>query len=182
MTATSQGSLTLIVNNTMPMQAAYDLIEKHYRENQKKLVQRYSRFLNSKERAEDVVQEGYLRCLTYWNTCPDNEKEFAKWFTTVVGNCLKDNHRAEIMKGAVMYNEEDDQIIDAAAIPAIIYKQVVERINNKPDSHRNILSLALIHQYRPADIEAVVLENAANIRKIVSRFRKEIKEEFGWNI
>jgi RNA polymerase sigma factor (sigma-70 family) len=174
--------LAIVVNNIQPQTEAYKLIENHYRANAHRLVKRYANFLNSKERAEDVVQSAYERCCVYWNDCPKDAEGLAKWFTVILHNALKDNHRQEIMQGAVSYKEEDEPQINPAAIPAIIYKQVVDRIKSKSPRHARILSLSLLNQYRPADIAEVVPENQAGIRKIVSRFRKEIKGEFGWSI
>lgn len=168
----------MIVNNIQPQTQAYSLIEAHFRENHKKLVQRYTRFLNSKERAEDVVQSAYLRAMTYWPSCPETPEDFAKFFHALCSNALKDNHREEIMQGAVMYREENEELIDSAGIPAVIYRQVVQRIEAKTPSQALILKLFLLAQHRPSEIAEMVPENAVAIRKIVSRFRKELKDEF----
>lgn len=178
MTAISP-SLVLVVDNLQPQKQAYDLIESHFRENHKQLVQRYTRFLNSKERAEDVVQEGYLRAMSYWNKCPETAEDFARWFHRLISNALKDNHREEIMHGAVMYREENDNLIDSSGIPAVIYRQVVQRIEAKPSAQSTILKLFLLDQQRPSDIANMVPESVVAIRKCVSRFRKELKDEFG---
>lgn len=175
--------LTLAIQNTQTQAQAYKQIENHFRKNFEKLVPKYQRFLQSKERAEDVLQEAYARACTYWNDAPANEEEFAKWFAIILGNCLKDNHREEIRKGAVSGELDDwDEAIGPSAIPAIIYKQVVKRIEAKPEAHSRILSLALLQQYRPSEIRQLTGEGEGNIRQIVSRFRKDIREEFGWRI
>jgi RNA polymerase sigma factor (sigma-70 family) len=175
--------LTLAVNNNQTQAQAYKTIENHFRQNFERLVPRYQRFLNSKERAEDVLQEAYCRACTYWSDAPSDETEFTKWFHTILGNAMKDNHRDEIRKGATSNADaSDDEGYEGAAIPAIIYRQVRQRIEAKPEAHSRILSLALLQQYRPAEIEQLTKETQGNIRQIVSRFRREIREEFGWRI
>lgn len=174
--------LTLVVNNNATQAQTYKQIENHYRQNFEKLIPRYTHFLKSKERAEDVVQDAYLRACTYWPDAPSDPTEFSKWFHIVLGNALKDNHREEIMKGANNSREAEDEGAEGPAIPAIIYKQVVDRIKAKPSGQAKVLSLALLHHYRANEIADMVPESAVAIRKIVSRFRKEINQEFGWKI
>lgn len=166
------------------MQTAYQAIEQHYRKNFSLLVPRYAKFLNSYERAEDVVQEAYTRALTYWHDCPTDQEELGKWLNTIMGNCLKDNHRDAIMQGATMHREEHapEEVVEAAAIPAIIYREVVKRIDSKPKNQAQVLRLFLLQQYKPTEIEQLVPESAVTIRKMVSRFRKDIKQELGWEI
>jgi RNA polymerase sigma factor (sigma-70 family) len=175
-------SLTLAINNNQTQAQAYKTIENHYRTQSERLVKRYSVFLHSKERAEDTVQEAYVRALTYWSDAPSDPTEFARWFSAIIGNALKDNHRDEIRKGATSERPEEDEGYEGPAIPAIIYRQVKERIAAKPEAHSRILSLALLQQYRPAEIGQLTRETQVNIRQVVSRFRKEIKTEFGWEI
>jgi DNA-directed RNA polymerase specialized sigma24 family protein len=175
-------NLTLVVDNQQPQKEAYSLIEKHCRENWNNLVSRYTFFLKSKERAEDTVQEAYVRALTYWPDAPADETDFARWFHVILSNALKDNHREEITKGATSAREKAEEGQDGPAIPAIIYRQVVQRIEAKPENQAKVLSLALLHQHRPGDIEAMVPESAVTIRKMISRFRKEIRNEFGYDI
>jgi len=147
-------------------------------------VSKYSKFLNSKERAEDVVQEAYTAALHYWPAAPSNPTEFSKWFATILGNCLKANHRDEITKGTTNREENDstEEGMEGAAIPSIIFKQVVSRMNSKSEGPARILHLALVQQDRPAEIAAVTGQSEEAIRQTVSRFRKEIREEFGWEI
>jgi RNA polymerase sigma factor (sigma-70 family) len=175
--------LTLAINNNQTQAQAYKIIESHFRKNYQSLLPRYSRFLFSKERAEDVIQEAYCRACHYWSDAPSDETEFAKWFQTILGNCLKDNHADEIRKGATSSDaSNEDEGYDGAAIPAVIYRQVKQRIDAKPEAHSRILSLSLLQQYRPSEVEQLTKETQGNIRQIVSRFRKEIREEFGWKI
>lgn len=176
--------LTLVTNNQQPMQEAHKAIETHYRKNCGSLVPRYTKFLNSTERAEDVVQEAYTRALTYWHDCPIDQEELGKWLNIIMGNCLKDNHRDHIMQGGTMRKDEQapEEVVEAAAIPAIIYREVVKRIDAKPDNQAQVLRLFLLQQYKPTEIEQLVPESAVTIRKMVSRFRKDIKQELGWEI
>lgn len=158
----------------------YKVIEDHYRSNFTQLVRRFSRFLNSKARAEDIVQEAYTRALTYWKSLSPDISVNA-WLRTILNNCIKDNFKTEMLHGMANYSETET-ISKPNAIPAIMLKQVVERIKAKPENIGRILSLFLLEQYRPIEIAQVVTEKVSNIRQIVSRFRKEIRKEFKWKI
>ena len=156
----------------------YILVDKYYRDNFDTLVKRMTRSTGSKERAEDIVQEAFTRCLKYHDVCPD-ASQFEPWFHVILTNCFKDNKRQETMSGMSDEIETIEIPIDAAAIPSIVYKQIISRINSKEPKIAGILTLFLVKQLRPKEIGHLIEETENNIRQIVFRFRKELKEEFG---
>lgn len=159
----------------------YSLIDKHYRENFDRLVKSYTRFISSKERAEDVIQEAYVRALSFWEAY-DPERPFDKWFNGIISSALRDNKRAENMHGMVDIKEAYDVPVKAAAIPAVILNQVTARINSKKDQEAAILRLTLFDHYRPGEISQIIRLSPGAIRQIVHRFREEIKRDYKWSL
>lgn len=159
----------------------FALLEKHYRENSKALHGRVYRYVKSQHRAEDVVQEAYCRAFQYWNTLR-SEIELNGWFSGILNNCVKDNHKEENMHGMLNYSEIQEQAVKPTAIPRILQDEVVARINKEPEHTATILRMALIDQYRPKEISQVVKESPGAIRQIVYRFREVIRKEFKWTI
>jgi RNA polymerase sigma factor (sigma-70 family) len=157
----------------------YLLIESHYREQFERLVKVYTRYLGSKERAEDVIQEAYTRALAYYSSY-DRARDFNKWFNSIIAAALRDNKRATIMHGMVDISEAEDVPVKASAIPSIMLDRVLQRINTKPEQEANVLKLALVQQYRPSEISSLVELSSGAIRMIVHRFRQEIKDEYRW--
>lgn len=160
-------------------QEMYRLIETHYREHFDRLTKVYTRYLGSKERAEDVIQEAYTRALAYHDSY-DGSRDFNKWFNSIIASALRDNKRATAMHGMVDISEAEDLPIKPAAIPAIILDRVMQAINAKPEQEANVLKLALVNQYRPSEISKLIELSTGAIRMIVYRFRQQIKDEYKW--
>ena len=162
----------------------FQLIERHYRDNYKQNIRRYTRYTRSPHRAEDIVQEAYTRALEYWESCPGVDGMGA-WFNTILMNCMKDNRKDEKRHGMSESIEglTDNLVVAPRAIPAIIYNQVMERIAKKPADIAQVLELFLIKGLKQKEVSKVVLDkNPQAVADIVRFFRKEIKDEFRWVI
>jgi RNA polymerase sigma factor (sigma-70 family) len=64
-------------------------LEDHYIKNCQKLIKRLSYKAGTVWAAEDCVHEAYARAIRYIESC-DNDKDFNKWFTTILNNVLID--------------------------------------------------------------------------------------------
>lgn len=156
-------------------------LDKFYRENNSRLVKTYTRFIQNQDRAEDIIQEAYVRALTYWDAY-DQEKPFDKWFNSIISSCLRDNKRIETMHGMVDIKEAMDVPIKPAAIPAVILDKVMQRIDKLPETEASVLRLTLIQHYRPSEIANLVKISANAIRQIVFKFREEIRKDYRFTI
>lgn len=169
----------------MPLkkEEVYKKIDAHYRKNYNAYVKRYTwRLGHEQARAEDVVQEAYVRALKYWDKL-DSERPIDGWIIGIINTCVLANHNEENLHGMTDRPEGlPDEAVKPVAIPAILIKQVVERINQRPPAVANILHLFLVEQYTDKDIEAMGLARAGNVRFIVHEFRKQIQKEFKWVI
>lgn len=77
-----------------------------YRENFKPLSKSVSRVFNNRlDIGEDVVQEAFVRCLTYIHTYDEN-KSFKTWFNSILSNCIRDKQKEERSRG-ISYDIED---------------------------------------------------------------------------
>ena len=61
-----------------------DIIEEFYKENFDKLVVQLSRRAGSLENAEDIVQEAFLRALTYKDAYNPKLNQFSTWFNGIL--------------------------------------------------------------------------------------------------
>lgn len=155
----------------------YSLIDKHYRANFETLVKKLGRY-SQPAVAEDIVQESYLRALTYWEAFPD-DGETDKWMNAVINNCARDFHRTEILQGMADPEMGEEQFVNASAIPSIMKQEVLDLIVKKEEKICDILYLALIYQWKPSEIvKAGKADTAAMVRQTVHRFRKELKDVF----
>lgn len=169
----------------MDKTTAYKRIENHYRGQRDRLVQYSNKFFHNVARAEDCVQDAYVNALTYWETMPEAEEEFMPWFQTILSNCIRKNHRDDMLHGMSEVSEDEnpeEPSVKPVAIPQIIIAQVMDRIKAKSKEHANVLTLSLINQYGPKDVEKITDISANNVRQIVHNFRQEIRQEFRWVI
>jgi RNA polymerase sigma factor (sigma-70 family) len=80
-------------------------LEDHYIKNCQKLIKRLSYKAGTVWAAEDCVHEAYARAIRYIESC-DNDKDFNKWFTTILNNVLIDYKNAE--RGQIHEYEEEE--------------------------------------------------------------------------
>lgn len=157
----------------MTKEEVYDLIEENYRDNFKFFTNRLSRFNQSRHNAEDIIQEAYTRALQYWKAY-NPEQEIGQWIHGIIGNSTRDFFRAESVQGMGLDLASDDRI-DGAAMARLELTDLLEMFDEQPWRTAKILKLFFLDQFSVKEIEQIVPESGANIRKIVQRFREEIR-------
>jgi len=162
----------------MDKEQFYSLVEEHYKKTFHILSKKLTRYLGNKAVAEDVLQEAYCRLLQYWETYKEDQP-FEGWFKTVVNNSIRDHYKKEHLHGMLddgnLMKEEREEAMLRPFFERIELNSLLETIKNKPYNVRKILTLYLVKGYSSQEVEKVVPESSNNIRKIVQRFRDEIK-------
>lgn len=148
----------------------YNLIDIHFREKYDTLVKKIAVHMGSIHNAEDVIQETYYRACKYWNTFDKTNNLFSTWFATILNNAIKDHFKSEYMHG-MSTDILPDLIGETRAFQRIELNQLIKKIEEQEERVSRILRLYLLDGYRSKEIAEVVPESAANIRKIVQRFR-----------
>lgn len=153
-------------------------IEKHYVENRLSALKRMMfRSGGSIHDAEDIVQEAYTRVLKYHKSVePAN---FDKYFNTILNNCLRDFRNAENGHTADMFDEEQTEGVNCPLYSEHVMQQVYELIDTKALVHQEVLNLHFKYEYNAKDISNQTEHSYANCHKIISRFRKELKDLYG---
>ena len=156
----------------MNKQETYTLIGNHCRDNFDKLVSKMSGRFGQEADAKDIVQEGYTRALTYWDKFEEG-RDFDTWFFTIMSNAAHDFYKAENLHGMTDDIPEDTQT--PVQIKSIQVGEVLHKIKKKPANESRILYLSLIEGHTSKEVGEIVPESAANIRKIIQRFRDELR-------
>ena len=159
-------------------QAVYDLIEQHYRENRKRLVNRARGA--TKNWAEDAVQETYMRACQYWNSY-DYNRPFDGWMAGLYKNAVR--YAANLNRTHM--GMDDDRDLDTLPQHSFIdpfyathIKEIIALIDKEPEDKAYILKLALIHEFKACEIAEIVDDKPNSIAQMVQRYQKELRKHF----
>lgn len=152
------------------------LIEDHYLANRRNLVKRMS--FPAGDAAEDVVQEAYARALKYFNSYKP-EYHFDGWFRRILNNALKEHKNNERGTSAVSFEEEEHDGLDCSGLNERILLEVNELIATKSAVQMEVLTYHIQQGYTAKEVSELTDHTYANCRRIVHRFRQEVKELYG---
>lgn len=156
------------------------VLEEFYKERREDLLRRLAYGAGSPEAAEDVLQEAFVRALTYWDTFDPQHKELGAWFNTIMKNALKDFKREEWLFG--MGEEFDEEQYDPQEMPVNeteLVKKIYEMVDGKIEDHQEILLLYFEKNYSPKDIANITNYKVKTIKQVVWRFKTEVIERYG---
>lgn len=157
-----------------------EVLGRFYVDNRDNLLRRLSYGAGTQWNAEDVLQEAFVRALTYWDTFDPDNKELGAWFSTILKNSLRDFKRDEWLFG--MGEEFDEEQYDPQEMPigeVELVKKIYEMVDGKTDNHQEILLLYFDKHYSPKDIANVTTEKVKTIKQVVWRFKTEVIERYG---
>ncbi|MNQ77618.1 RNA polymerase sigma factor [compost metagenome] len=156
-----------------------EVLERYYRDERENLLRRLNFGAGTPENAEDVLQEAFVRALTYWDTFDPKNKELGAWFSTILKNSLRDFKRAEWLFG--MGEEFDEELYDPQEmeIPEDeLIRQIYELVDGKEDGQREVLLLYFEKHYKFKDIQNITGYKYNTIHSIVRRFKVEVKDKY----
>lgn len=140
------------------------------------------RATGNKQEAEDIVQEAFLRLWTHRDTLPPILND-AAYCITLVRHISVDRHR--ILHPQVINLEEADANLVATEediLERINRSQLTERIKDiicqLPTQQRQIITLIDIEDRDYTEVSQLTGLTEGNVRVILSRARKTIREKF----
>lgn len=155
-------------------------LERFYIAERENLLRRLSYSAGTPEAAEDVLQEAFVRALTYWNTFDPANKELGAWFSTILKNSLRDFKRDEWLFG--MGEEFDEELYDPQemAVPeGELIRQIYDMVEEKVPNQKEILLLHFEKNYSPKDIHNITGLKVSTVSQVIWRFKKEVKDKYG---
>ena len=161
----------------MEQAEAYKIIEDHYRNNFKKLVNKTIGKVGNKYNAEDAIQEAYTRALTYWKSFDTNNNTFESWFDGIMNNSIRNANTEARSKGMANPDLIDPPYLNQAYFKRFL-KEIKEDIDKLPEEKRRPISLAFLENYAPLDISRITNKTVNAIRIMLFRFREEIKFKY----
>ena len=140
------------------------------------------RLMGNTQDAEDMVQEAYLKLWKKRNELPSNIQNLEAYCVTLVKNSCYDTLRLSRM-------EEDNHSPEELNISGSIniafelerkdeVNQVIKLINQLPKQQQQIILMHDVEEKPYEEIAKTTGLSSVNIRVILSRARKKIREQF----
>jgi len=161
-------------------QETYALIEKFYRKNFNRLVNKTRGRAGSHHNAEDVVQEAFTRALKYHRSFNPAITPFDTWFSRILENSLR-THTKERKAQGMVYDDRTDNLVTHTPNSFLrrFLSEINEDINNLSDMKKEVMNLSFFTGYTPTDISKIVNINVGAIRVMIHRFREELRMKYG---
>lgn len=150
----------------------------YFRKNHDRHLKTINKILySSRETAEDIVQEAYLKAYKYMDTYDPERSEFNTWFNKILFNTLRDYQR-DFKNAPEMVDLDvnmciDDNKYDFNLDTHKSLEESIDRIKNK--RHRKFLILYYILGYSAREIAETEDTTVTNITTICSRFKQTLE-------
>jgi RNA polymerase sigma factor (sigma-70 family) len=156
---------------------SYEILEKFYVENRKKLVKRFLFRAGSEAGAEDVVQEAFSRALKYVNSF--SGEDIDRWMSTILNNSLRAYKNEEKGYTPIDYEAEEENPTPEINYPRHVMREVYQLIQTKSLVQIEVLTLYFKQEYSAKDISNLTNYSYKMCHQIIQRFRNELKDLYG---
>ena len=127
----------------------------------------------SRQEAEDLTQEVFLRALRHLEGYQSASGSFRPYLITVARNLLRDRWRAQHRHAGRGYDpgvgEEWDEGPEAAVVAAEGRAELIAALAQLPSDHQRVLRLRLIEGRSAAEVAAVLERTPEAIRQLQHR-------------
>ena len=155
-------------------------LEDFFSANYRKLVARTKGRAGTKENAEDIVQESFVRARKYWGSFDPRQKELGAWFNTILNNATKAYMKVENNFGMSMEFDEDSAGPEQVKPTDVrLIKRIKADISTKNKSNQEILTLYFLRDYDPSAIVEVLDLSINTVNQCISRFKAELSAKYG---
>ena len=139
------------------------------------------RLLGNAEDAEDMVQEVYMKLWSKRDALPDVQDVEAYCVTLMKNMCIDrlriaEAHKADVDEVPTMLAATDD--VEAQVERHDAVEQVKQIIETLPEHQQQVITLRDIEDYSFEEIAEQTGLTAVNVRMLLSRARKTIRERF----
>jgi RNA polymerase sigma-70 factor (ECF subfamily) len=157
---------------------------------QPRLVNFVTRMIQDRERAEDLVQEAFLRVYRHLNRF-DQSRKFSTWVYTIASNLARNELRNRKRSPLVLYQTLESRNPDGAPIefedpdnqPDELYHQrhlrelVDAAVDRLGDTHRTVFVMRELEGKSYEEIAEVTRTNLGTVKSRLNRARAAFAEE-----
>lgn len=157
-------------------------LEQFYADNRDLLLKRLYHRAGSMENAEDVLQEAFVKALTYIDSFNPDSQKLGAWFNTIMNNALKDfktDERNGGMTRTVEWTEDMAETYEMDYSDSQLCKTIEKEISTKKPEVKQALHLYFFRQYKTKEISHIVDLNFKQITMIIHRFKADMNSKYG---
>lgn len=129
--------------------------------------------------AEDAVHDAFERAVRYLPTYNPAIGELSTWFNAIFNKACYDVKRAN-RSGGFSEVQEDDWVVHHSPEDGIFLNEILEKIKEYPEHHRQVLYCAFALQCKDAQIVQVTGLNLRNVLKIKGRFCSKMRGRYSY--
>ena len=152
-----------------------DLI-KHYNTYSKMIYRLAFIQMKTKEQAEDILQDVFVKLMGYNNNF-ESDEHLKAWLLRTTINCCKDHWKSAWFKKRASLDEISE--IPMQASPTNSTGFVTECVKKLPTKYRYIIHLYYYEEYSLKDIADILSLNENTVRTRISRARQLLKKYLG---
>ncbi|KYH28218.1 MULTISPECIES: RNA polymerase sigma factor [Clostridium] len=141
--------------------------------------------VQNKEEAEDIIQETYIKAISYMQKNHINMNKCMAFLKTVALNVLRDRWRKNKRKGKVINLDEvtlkEDRIEDSTE--NMIQREIIENaLGLLNDEQRTVIELRILKGYSVADTAKAMNKKEGTVRvlqyRALQNLRKVLKKDY----
>ncbi len=177
----------LVIRHLEGHPRAFQLIMDRYRE---RLIRFINRTVGDRDRAEDLVQETFLRVHRHLHRF-DTSRKFSTWIYTIAGNLAKNELRNRSRNPLILFQtitknrEEDDRPLqwedtsyspDDMAHKRNLQETVEEAVKELPEHHREVFELREMQGKSYEEISEITGVKLGTVKSRLNRARNKFAE------
>lgn len=130
------------------------------------------------EWAEDAVHDAFERAVRYYATYNPHICELGTWFNAIFNKACYDMKRAN-RSGGFSEVQEDDWVVHHNPEDGYFLNEILEKIKEYPEHHRQVLYCAFALQCTESQIGQITGLSVQNVQTIRWRFCSKMRERYG---
>ncbi len=135
------------------------------------------RYADSREQAEDILQEAFIRIFNYVHQY-SFKGSFEGWMKRTTANCaLKILQKKKLHFSEIENGKENYLPADTSAISNLSETELLKLISNLPDGYRIVFNLFAIEGYSHDEIAEMLHIKPATSRSQLAKARKMLQEQ-----
>jgi len=136
-----------------------------------------SRYLKTKDLAQEALNEGFLKVFQNIKTFDDQKGELGAWICTIMIRTAIDHNRKEMKFLTEAYDDQDAEefFIDPDILSKLYAEDLLKNIRQLPDATRVIFNLSVIDGYSHKEISEQLQITESTSRWHLSEAKKKLR-------